>query len=60
LRHIDRDLVAAIAEQLGDAAPLRVGFEAHHLTVHDHERFIAALGKGFELTKRSGTESDSR
>jgi Xaa-Pro aminopeptidase len=49
-RHIDRELVAAIVEQLVDAAPLRVGFEAHHLTVRDHEHLIAALGKGVELT----------
>jgi Xaa-Pro aminopeptidase len=49
-RHIDRDLFAAIAEELVDAGPLRLGFEAHHLTVHDHERLTAALGKGVDLT----------
>ncbi|HOG06592.1 MAG: Xaa-Pro peptidase family protein [Syntrophales bacterium] len=44
-----RDLIEGIATALADAAPSRVGFETAVLTVHVHQRLLAALGAGVSL-----------
>jgi Xaa-Pro aminopeptidase len=44
-----RDLIEGIAAALADAAPSRVGFESAVLTVHVHQRLLAALGAGVSL-----------
>ncbi|HOD28725.1 MAG TPA: Xaa-Pro peptidase family protein [Syntrophales bacterium] len=44
-----RDLIEGIAAALADGAPARVGFESGVLTVHVHQRLLAALGAGVSL-----------
>ncbi|UUY02626.1 Xaa-Pro peptidase family protein [Svornostia abyssi] len=48
------DLLARAAEELRDAAPLRLGFDDTHLTVKQHARLHEQLADGVELVAAGG------